>query len=90
MTYIEIIKELHKLLRIYEECDFEDYKVHLSTLIQQLDGIDEPSEELQKIIRRLKGLRKWTLEETTHRDVKDCVLDGRGSLERENNNGKVG
>jgi hypothetical protein len=83
MDYITIIKSLHKLLRVYEERDFNDYKSYLSCLIQDLDGIDEPSEELVRLIRRLKGLKKWTEEETTHHDVKDCVLDGRGKLERE-------
>lgn len=83
MNYVDVIKELHKLLRVYEEREFEDYKSYLSTVIQDLDGIEEPTPELQRVIRRLKGLRKWTKEETTHHDVKDCVLDGRGRLERE-------
>jgi hypothetical protein len=84
MDNVEIIKDLHKLLRVYEEREFDDYKVYLSGLIQELDGIEEPSNELSKIIRRLKGLRKWSADETTHKDVRDCVLDGRGRLEREN------
>lgn len=83
MNYVEIIKGLHKLLRVYEEREFDDYKAYLGTLLQDLDGIDNPSSELKHIIRRLKGLRKWSENETTHRDVKDLVLDGRGKLERE-------
>ena len=83
MDYVEIIKELHKLLRVYEERDFEDYKSYLSTVIQDFDSIDDPSRELKRVIKRLKGLRKWSEDETTHHDVKDCVLDGRGRLERE-------
>lgn len=84
MDYNKIIRKIYKLLIVYEKYDFHIYKSYLMSLIQFLDGIDNPSDAIFETLMRLKGIYKWEEYETEHRYIKDCVLDSCNKIKREN------
>lgn len=76
----EIIQKLYKLLVVYEKYDFSAYKSYCLSLIQMLEGLE--NKYLEETLLRLKGLYKYSKEQTEHDSVKDIVLDGCNRLQR--------
>lgn len=82
MDYSIIIKKIYRLLLTYERYEFPIYKNYLIALIEFIDGIDNPPTVIVESLLRLKGLCKWTEDETNHAYVKDCVLDSCNQIQR--------
>lgn len=82
MDYNTVIKKIYRLLLTYERYNFPIYKNYLISLIEYLDGIDNPPTVLVESLFRLKGLCKWTENETVHKYVRDCVLDSCNQIQR--------
>lgn len=81
------IGKVYKLLKIYEESSWKDFKLYLFKLIVELDGKSNPSPELQQTITKLKGLNQQEelqdKTQTNHAIMKSFILGICGRLERE-------
>lgn len=81
------IGKVYKLLKIYEESSWEDFKSYLFKLIIELDGKSNPSPELQQTITKLKGLNKQDdlreNNQNNHDVMKSLIFGICGRLERE-------
>jgi len=81
------INKVYKLLKIYEESSWSDFKSYLFKLIIELDGKSNPSPELQQTITKLKGLNKQDEladnNKRNHDAMKSLIFGICGRLERE-------
>lgn len=81
------IGKVYKLLKIYEESSWEDFKSYLFKLTVELDGKSNPSPELQQTITKLKGLNKQDElrenNQSNHDVMKSLIFGICGRLERE-------
>jgi len=81
------IGQCYKILKIYEESSWKDFKSYLFKLITELDGQSNPSPELQQTITKLKGLNKQDdlqdKSQSNHDVIKSLIFGICGRLERE-------
>lgn len=76
----KLIKDVHKILYIYEDGIYENYFARLTHEIIELSGLCET--QLQPYIILLKGLKNLG-SECTHFDVRNTILGIMNDIDRD-------
>ena len=79
MDKIRLIKEIHKILYVFEENDYDKYYSCLSHQIVKLNGYE--NDILEDNAELLKGLRNME-QDVTHFDVRQTVLHIMNDIDR--------
>lgn len=79
MDKIRLIKEIHKILFVFEENDYDKYYSYLSHQIVKLNSCE--NEVLEANAELLKGLRNMK-DDITHFDVRQTVLHIMNDIDR--------
>jgi hypothetical protein len=80
MNKERLIKDIHKILYIYEDGVYDNYFARLTHEIIELSGFYDP--QLQPYIVLLKGLKSLG-NECTHFDVRNTILGIMNDIDRD-------